>query len=164
MRKPPCGAVGTWIECGDRTQPGVAGSGKLDLLEDFVQNVVDLAQGSHQFAETAIVVTVDKSGGLYDSGFIQPLDFFGTGPRILLIVISPFSTGGKVVHSYSDHASVLKFIERNWDLAPLSDRSRDNLPNRRDDDDNPYVPRNVPAIGDLFDMFDFDQDHDHDRH
>jgi phospholipase C len=23
------------------------------------------------------------------------------------------------------------------------------------DDDNPYVPTNMPAIGDLFDMFDF---------
>jgi phospholipase C len=44
----------------------------------------------------------------------------------------------------------------------LSTRSRDNLPNPRveDDDDNQYVPQNMPAIGDLFDMFDFDR---HDR-
>jgi phospholipase C len=52
----------------------------------------------------------------------------------------------------------------------LSTRSRDNLPNPRmgDDDDNLYVPRNMPAIGDLFDLFDFDrhnhgQDGGHDR-
>jgi phospholipase C len=31
-----------------------------------------------------------------------------------------------------------------------------------DDDDNVYVPRNMPAIGDLFDLFDFDH-HDRDR-
>jgi len=32
------------------------------------------------------------------------------------------------------------------------------------DDDNPYVPTNMPAIGDLFDMFNFgDRDHDDDR-
>ena len=81
-----------------------------------------------------------------------------------MLVVSPFSRGGKVVHSYNDHASVVKFIERNWGLKPLTDRSRDNLPNPKMHDDNPYVPRNMPAVGDLFDMFDFDNDdHDHDR-
>jgi phospholipase C len=39
----------------------------------------------------------------------------------------------------------------------LSARSRDNLPNPQADDDNPYVPSNMPAIGDLFDLFNFDQ-------
>ena len=63
--------------------------------------------------------------------------------------------GGRVVHSYGDHASVLKFIERNWRLAPLTNRSRDNLPNPITAHGNPYVPLNMPAIGDLFDMFDF---------
>jgi len=42
---------------------------------------------------------------------------------------SSTSRGGKVVHSYADHASILKFIERNWGLQPLTSRSRDNLPN-----------------------------------
>jgi phospholipase C len=49
----------------------------------------------------------------------------------------------------------LKFIERNWHLLSLTGRSRDNLPNPRADKDNPYVPVNSPAVGDLFDMFDF---------
>jgi phospholipase C len=31
------------------------------------------------------------------------------------------------------------------------------------DEFNPWVPVNMPAIGDLFDMFDFDRDRDHDR-
>jgi phospholipase C len=120
--------------------------------------VIDLAKSNpQQFAETAIVISFDESGGLYDSGFIQALDFFGDGPRIPFILVSPFSTGGRVVHSYSDQASVLKFIERNWRLDPLTARSRDNLPNPVADDDNPYVPHNMPAISDLFDMFDFDR-------
>ena len=42
--------------------------------------------------------------------------------------------------------------------APLSGRSRDNLPNPVQDDDNAYVPRNMPAIGDLFDLFHFGHD------
>jgi phospholipase C len=51
---------------------------------------------------------------------------------------------------------VVKFIERNWALKPLADRSRDNLPNPKMQDDNTYAPRNMPAVGDLFDMSDFD--------
>jgi phospholipase C len=44
-----------------------------------------------------------EGGGFCDSGFIQPVDFFGTGPRIPMIAVSPFSTGGHVVHSYTEH-------------------------------------------------------------
>ena len=50
-----------------------------------------------------------------------------------------------------------KFIERNWDLGPLTDRSRDNLPNPTSKQDDPYVPANMPALDDLFDAFDFDK-------
>ena len=107
------------------------------------------------FADTAVVITFDEGGGYWDSGFVQPIDFFGDGPRIPLVVVSPFSRGGRVVHTYEDHASVVKFIERNWSLAPLTGRSRDNLPNPVATSDNPYVPTNMPAIGDLFDMFQF---------
>jgi phospholipase C len=143
---------------------GHPGSGKVSLLEEFLQDLVDRVQANPAlFAETAIVVTFDESGGLYDSGFIQPLDFFGDGPRIPLLVISPFSTGGRVSHSYTDQVSVLKFIERNWYLGRISHRSRDNLPNPIMDEINPWVPVNMPAIGDLFDMFDFDRDRDRDH-
>jgi phospholipase C len=58
----------------------------------------------------------------------------------------------------------VKFVERNWKLnTTLSDRSRDNLPNPKQDGDQVYVPRNMPAIGDLFDMFNFDHGRDGDR-
>jgi phospholipase C len=108
----------------------------------------------------AIFVTVDEGGGYYDSGFIQPVDFFGTGPRIPMIAVSPYSRGGHIKHTYSEHSSFVKFVERNWKLGRLSERSRDNLPNPQASDENPYVPSNMPAIGDLFDMFDFDRDVD----
>jgi phospholipase C len=49
---------------------------------------------------------------------------------------------------------ILKFIERNWSLAPITGRSRDNLPNPITTADNPYVPTNMPALSDRFDMFD----------
>ena len=75
-----------------------------------------------------------------------------------MIAVSPYSTGGRISHVYNEHSSVVKFIERNWMLnTTLSDRSRDNLPNplAASAGQNTYVPRNMPAIGDLFDLFDF---------
>jgi phospholipase C len=132
-------------------------SSKLGLFEAYLQNILDTLDTNPRLkAHTAVLVIFDETGGYYDSGFIQPLDFFGDGPRIPLIAVSPFSRGGKVSHTYTDHVSILKFIERNWRLEPLSGRSRDNLPNPIAGAGNPYVPVNMPAIGDLFDMFAFD--------
>jgi phospholipase C len=148
----------------DGAMDGHPASSKFGLFEAFAKNIIELAQSNReQWEKTAIFVTVDEGGGYYDSGFIQPVDFFGTGPRIPMIAVSPFSRGGHVSHVYNEHSSFVKFVERNWYLGKLTARSRDNLPNPRLDDDNPYIPANMPAIGDLFDMFDFDRDHDHDR-
>jgi len=146
----------------DGTMDGHPASSKWTLFEAFAKNIIDLAQSNpEQWSETAIFVTVDEGGGYYDSGFIQPVDFFGTGPRIPMIAVSPYSTGGHVSHTYTEHSSFVKFVERNWMLeGKLSDRSRDNLANPiQDDEDNVYVPRNMPAIGDLFDLFNFDHSH-----
>jgi phospholipase C len=129
----------------------------------MVENIMDhLNANPKLMAETALFITLDEGGGFYDSGYIQPLDFFGDGPRIPLIVVSPFTKGGHVNHTYADHVSILKFIERNWFLRPLTFRSRDNLPNPFSFPGNPYVPFNSPAISDLFDMFHFDQFGDND--
>jgi phospholipase C len=132
-------------------------SSKVDLFEAYVQQVLDALEANPKLkASTAVFITWDEAGGYWDSGFIQPIDFFGDGPRIPLLVLSAYTTGGKVNHAYSDHVSLLKFIERNWHLRPLTDRSRDNLPNPRMRSEEPYVPANMPALDDLFDMFDFD--------
>jgi phospholipase C len=111
------------------------------------------------FASTAILVTFDEGGGYYDSGYIQTLDFFGDGTRIPLLVISPYVIPGSVDHTYSDHASILKFIEANWGLRPLSPRSRDDLPNPVAVLGSPYIPSNAPALGDLMSIFDFAHKH-----
>ena len=107
------------------------------------------------WAHTAILITFDEGGGYWDSGYVQPLDFFGDGTRIPVIVVSPYSRGGHVSHVYTDHVSFLKFIERNWGLPPISATGRDNLPNPVTAARNAYVPVNGPAIGDLMYMFDF---------
>jgi len=64
---------------------------------------------------------------------------------------------------YNDHASILKFIEHNWELQPLSRRSRDRLPNPLTFDDDDYLPVNSPAIGDLTSLFEFSGERDRGR-
>jgi phospholipase C len=143
----------------DSNLDGHPQSSKLDLFEAYVKNLLDALEANPELkAETAVFITWDEAGGYYDSGFVQPIDYFGDGPRIPLIVLSPYSTGGRVNHSYADHASLLKFIERNWKLEPLSNRSRDNLPNPKVKMSDVYVPTNMPALDDLWDAFDFDRE------
>jgi phospholipase C len=135
---------------------GHPATSKLDLFEGFTMKIVDAVQANPSlWKDTAIFITFDEGGGYYDSGYVQPLDFFGDGTRIPLIVVSPFTRAGHIAHDYSDQVSILKFIERNWNLSTVTRRSRDNLPNPRAEFDNPYVPVNGPAISDLFELFDF---------
>jgi phospholipase C len=135
---------------------GHPSSSKLDLFEGFVEKIVTAVQANKTlWQDTAIFITEDEGGGYYDSGYVQPLDFFGDGTRIIFLAVSPYTKGGKVAHNYADHVSILKFIERNWSLPPVSFRSRDNFPNPITESKNPYVPLNGPAISDLFELFDF---------
>lgn len=134
---------------------GHPGYSTLAAFEASVTHVVDEVQNNPSlWKNTAIFVTFDEGGGYYDSGYIQPVSFFGDGTRVPMLVISRFAKPGAVSHTYTDHVSLLKFIERNWRLGPLSGRSLDRLP-RPVSSANPYVPANRPAIGDLFDLFDF---------
>jgi hypothetical protein len=50
--------------------------------------------------------------------------------------------------------SLLKFIEANWRLGPLTSFSEDNLPNPTP---GVNVPKDRPAIGNLMTLFDFDR-------
>jgi len=135
---------------------GHPGTSTPALFEAFVRKIVNSVRANNQlWSDTAILITFDESGGLYDSGYIQPIDFFGDGPRTVLIAVSPFAKHGHVDHTYADHASILKFMEWNWNLPPLSSRSRDNLPNPVSAPNAPYFPLNSPAIGDLRTMFTF---------
>jgi phospholipase C len=139
---------------------GHPASSKLDLFEGFTKKIVDQVKANPAlWADTVIFITEDEGGGYYDSGYIQPVDFFGDGTRIPLLVVSKYSTGGHVSHEYGDHVSIEKFIEKNWNLPPISGRSRDNLPNPIQKESNPYVPTNSPAIGDLTDDFNFPRSH-----
>jgi phospholipase C len=136
---------------------GHPASSKLDLFEGFTEKIIAEVQANPSlWKDTAIFITFDEGGGYYDSGYVQPVDFFGDGTRIPLIAVSPYSHEGKVGHVYYDHVSLLKFIERNWSLPTITSRSRDNLPEPRSSAASAYVPVNSPALGDLFGLFDWE--------
>ena len=97
--------------------PGYATEPNFD---EFVIDVISrVKENPKLWKETAILVTFDEGGGYYDSGYIQMLDFFGDGTRIPLLAVSPYSKRGFVDHTYYDHASILKFIQKNWGLKPI---------------------------------------------
>jgi phospholipase C len=139
---------------------GHPSSSKLDLFEGFVKKIVEQVEASPTYTkDTVILITEDEGGGYYDSGYVQPVDFFGDGTRIPLIVVAnakylPLRASGYISHKYADHVSILKFIERNWKLPPVTRRSRDNFPNPVQLFGS-YAPVNSPALDDLFDFFEF---------
>jgi phospholipase C len=167
--------VNLYADIGNGTLPAVSfvkpsgyvdghpSSSKLDLFEGFVKKIVDQVEASPYARDTVILITEDEGGGYYDSGYVQPVDFFGDGTRIPLIVVAdphylPLRANGYISHQYADHVSIVKFIERNWNLPPITHRSRDNFPNPVQLPGS-YAPLNTPALDDLFDFFDFDHGH-----
>jgi phospholipase C len=132
---------------------GHPGYSTLAGFENFTARAIAAVQANPAlWRSTAIFVTFDEGGGYYDSGYIQPVSFFGDGPRVPMIVVSPYARRGFVDHTYTDHVSILKFIEANWGLSPLTSYSEDNLPNPTP---GVYVPKNRPAIGNLMTLFNF---------
>jgi acid phosphatase len=132
---------------------GHPGYSTLAGFENFAARAIAAVQNNPKlWRNTAIFVTFDESGGYYDSGYIQPVSFFGDGPRVPMIAVSPYARRGFVDHTYTDHVSILKFIEANWGLSPLTSYSEDNLPNPAP---GLYVPKNRPAIGNLMTEFNF---------
>jgi phospholipase C len=102
------------------------------LVADSVNAIANAtdANGKSIWAQSAIIITYDESDGFYDH---QPEQFrtFGPdgqpetgGPRIPLIVLSPFAAAHTVSHQYSEHSSVIKFIDEMFNLTPLA-----SLPN-----------------------------------
>ena len=141
----------TFLKPGD--DDGHPGYSTLYAYENFVARAVAAVQGNASlWKSTAIFITEDETGGYYDSGYIQPVSFFGDGPRVPMMVVSPYARQDYIDHTYNDHVSILKFIEANWGLSPLTSYSEDNLPNPTMDG---YVPENRPAIGNLMTLFDF---------
>jgi phospholipase C len=128
-------------------------SGPVDE-QQFLVGVINHLQKSKDWASTAIIVTYDDSDGWYDH--VMPPLLFGSdgqgdalngpnkcgearsalganrcgyGPRLPLLVISPFARQNYVDSRLIDQTSILRFIEDNWDVGrlPEADRSVDRM-------------------------------------
>jgi acid phosphatase len=89
-----------------------------------IDDLLNRLRKSPQWNDMAVIVTYDENGGFWDH--VSPphgpgwSDRFGPGTRIPALVISPYARRGFVDHTPYDTTSILKFITRRFDLAPLS--------------------------------------------
>jgi len=105
--------------------------------ENWTVRQLNAAMQGPDWSTTAIFVTWDDFGGFYDHVPPPVADNFGFGPRVPLLVISPFAKPGNISHTLYEYSSLLKFAEERFGLDPLT--NRDALAN------------------DLLDSFDFSQ-------
>jgi phospholipase C len=104
-----------------------------------VQNIIAALMNSPAWASSAFIWSFDEAGGLYDhvppfqevlpdniapilrSGDIQAT-FNLSGMRVPLIVTSPYAKPHLVSHINRDYTSILKFIEKTFNVPSLTAR------------------------------------------
>ena len=136
------------------------------ISEAFAAKAVSDIAKSPYWPESAIIITYDETDGFYDHVSPKFRNVFAdgsvlaAGPRIPTLVISPYAASGRISHRYSEHGSVIKFINELKGLVPLAE-----LP----DEKNALVagevnlgqknlgPSDAPdnEVGDLTEAFDF---------
>jgi len=92
----------------------------ITWLDSFIKQV----QGSPVWANSAIIVIWDSSGGWWDHVPPPQVDAQGYGPRVPMLVISPFAKKNFISHIQMDDVSILRFIQRTFGLAPLNARNQ----------------------------------------
>jgi phospholipase C len=133
-------------------QDGHAGySDPLDE-QQFLVNTINQLEQLPEWKSTAVIIAYDDSDGWYDHvmgpivnqsndpsydaltgpdlcGSNPPLggyiDRCGHGPRLPLLVISPYAKVNFVDHSITDQSSILRFIENNWQTGRIGNGSFD---------------------------------------
>ena len=71
---------------------------------------------------SAFLWTYSGGGGWYDHVPPPAVDDDGYGFRVPALMISPYSRRGEVNHTTLDYTGILRFIEDNWQVAPLGTR------------------------------------------
>jgi phospholipase C len=154
---------------GDDDHPGYSDAG---ISEALIAREVDAIARSPYWKNCAIIITYDESEGDYDHVAPRILSFdpsglpLSRGPRIPLILISPFARAHVVSHEEGDHNSVIKLLDAVFNLPPLADLP-DELQARLDGEDpNFNGPQgfkqtnlgphddHTPGTGSLFSAFD----------
>ncbi len=105
--------------------------------ENWTIRQVNAVMEGPDWDKTAIFITWDDFGGLYDHVKPPLVDDMGLGPRVPFLIISPWVKPGVVSTTY-EFSSFLAFLERLHGIDPLTKRDRE--------------------ANDMFDAFDFDQE------
>ena len=92
------------------------------FAHNWITDVVNAVMGSDGWEHTALFVTWDEWGGLYDHVPPPTVDHLGFGFRVPMLVVSPYANKGYVDDAEGEFSSPLKFIEDNWDLPHLTSR------------------------------------------
>ncbi|WP_428391748.1 phospholipase C [Lichenicoccus sp.] len=109
---------------GNDDHPGYSDT---QIAESLLADAVNAIAASPYWKDSAIIITYDETDGFYDQALphIRQLDPEGNplsgGPRIPLIIISPYSRAHAISHEYDEHSSVIKFINELFGLTPLAD-------------------------------------------
>jgi len=111
--------------------------GSICKGENWTVQVLNAIMQGPDWNSTVVFLTWDDYGGYYDHVPPPQVDQFGLGPRVPLLVISPFVKPGSVSHTTYEHSSILKFVETRYNLQPLTARDRN--------------------ASDMLDIFDFQQ-------
>ena len=97
--------------------------------EDWLVKMVNAVMGSRYWHNTAVFVTYDEFGGFYDHVPPPHPDIYGYGPRLPLLVISPWAKKGYVDHTQYSLDSIMRFIENLKGVPPLNPGWRDGTAN-----------------------------------
>jgi acid phosphatase len=101
-----------------------AGTSTVGAADRWIGEMTREVMASRYWPRTALIITYDEGGGWFDHVRPPSVDRFGFGTRVPALIVSPYARRGVVAHGEYDHASILKFIEWRFGLAPLTDRDR----------------------------------------
>src|SRR5579859_753483 len=93
--------------------------------ENWTVNTMNTLMQGPAWDSTAVFIAWDDFGGFYDHAAPPVLDQLGLGPRVPLLIISPYAKPGYISHTVYEHSSILKFVETRYQFRPLT--SRDSM-------------------------------------
>jgi phospholipase C len=88
----------------------------------FVRGLINSLMDSSSWRSSAFLLAYDDWGGWYDHVKPPQVDNYGYGFRVPAILVSPYARQGHVDSTTLDFTSILRFIEDNWGLPPLTRR------------------------------------------
>jgi phospholipase C len=111
----------SWLVTGRASEHPPA---SLCVGENWTVQQLNAIMAGPDWNTTAVFITWDDFGGFYDHVPPPTVDAFGFGPRVPLLIISPYAKHGYISHTQYEFASLLKFVESRYGLAPLTARDR----------------------------------------